>query len=409
MTRKIIRVDSEGIRGIDPPKSNQNVLSTPFPTEIIKEICRQNLELETIGIIGINWRPAINYYSLLNKKVQEAYGGNTSSNIIMRSLNFDPIVEFMAKGEWDPIIYNITRHAKALKSAGAKSIVIIEATGANTMHKVADHVKKEIDIPLLHIPTPPDTAPMLPNAQATTETIGLIGGMSWVSTFEYYKLLNEGTRRELLGNASSEIIMRSVNFGPIVELLKKEEWDKIAVILAGHAKMLESLGARFIIIESNTMHKVADKVAAEISIPLLHIVDPTAAEIKKEGIENVGLLGTKPTMAGDFYKERLRRYSINPIIPDRKDIDTVDSIIFKELCNNEIKEHSREALKQIISRLNEKGAEGIILGCTELMLLVRQEDTKLPIFDTTELHANAAVKISVKKATIHSYESAAEK
>jgi len=224
------------------------------------------------------------------------------------------------------------------------------------------------------------------------KTIGLIGGMSWESTANYYKQINEGIKREMGGLHSAKICMYSVDFDEIEKLQHQGEWDRTAEILADAARSVEAGGADFFLICTNTMHKVAEQVQAAVSIPLLHIADATAETLITQGIKRVGLLGTRFTMEQDFYKKRITdRFGIDVLVPDQKDRDVVHEVIYKELCLGEIKDTSREAYLEIIQKLHADGAEAVILGCTEIAILVKQEDTGVPLFDTTSIHAENAV------------------
>ena len=224
------------------------------------------------------------------------------------------------------------------------------------------------------------------------KTIGLIGGMSWESTANYYKQTNEGIKREMGGLHSAKICMYSVDFDEIEKLQHQGEWDRTAEILADAARSVEAGGADFFLICTNTMHKVAEQVQAAVSIPLLHIADATAETLITQGIKRVGLLGTRFTMEQDFYKKRITdRFGIDVLVPDQKDRDVVHEVIYKELCLGEIKDTSREAYLEIIQNLHADGAEAVILGCTEIAMLVKQEDTRVPLFDTTCIHAEKAV------------------
>ena len=224
------------------------------------------------------------------------------------------------------------------------------------------------------------------------KTIGLIGGMSWESTANYYKQINEGIKREMGGLHSAKICMYSVDFDEIEKLQHQGEWDRTAEILADAARSVEAGGADFFLICTNTMHKVAEQVQAAVSIPLLHIADATAETLITQGIKRVGLLGTRFTMEQDFYKQRITdQFGIDVLVPDQKDRDVVHEVIYKELCLGEIKDTSREAYLAIIQKLHDAGAEAVILGCTEIAMLVKQEDTSVPLFDTTYIHAEKAV------------------
>ena len=226
-----------------------------------------------------------------------------------------------------------------------------------------------------------------------TKTIGLLGGMTSESTSEYYQLINRFTRQKLGGIHSAQIVMYSVDFSPIEDWMENGEWPKIASVLTEKAKIIQNAGADVLVICTNTMHKLADDIQNQIEIPILNIIDATAAEIKQQGIESVGLLGTRFTMEQDFYKGRLReKHGLNVIIPSKEDIEAIHRIIVEELSIGEIKENSRKKYWEVIYRLKEQGARGVILGCTEIPLLVKQEDGDLPLFDTTTIHSKAAVE-----------------
>lgn len=222
------------------------------------------------------------------------------------------------------------------------------------------------------------------------KTIGLLGGMSWESTVTYYQVINETIKKELGGLHSAKCILYSVDFDEIEAYQSRGEWDKSAEVLAQAAQALERAGADFIIICTNTMHKVATEIRRKITIPLLHIADTTAMELKKSRIKKVGLLGTKYTMQQEFYKKVLQDNGIEVIVPDDADIEVVNRIIYDELCLGKITAPSKAAYLRIISELSQQGAQGIILGCTEIGLLVKQSDTSVPLFDTTLIHAEKA-------------------
>lgn len=225
------------------------------------------------------------------------------------------------------------------------------------------------------------------------KTIGLIGGMSWESTVTYYQVINETVKKELGGLHSAKCILYSVDFDEIEKYQSDGEWNKSAEVLAQAASALERAGADFIVICTNTMHKVAPEISRKITVPLLHIADMTAIELKKANIKKVGLLGTKYTMQQAFYKNVLQVNGIEVIVPDDAGIEVVNSIIYDELCIGKISAQSKAAYLRIISELSNKGAQGIILGCTEIGLLVKQSDTTVPLFDTALIHAqNAALK-----------------
>lgn len=227
------------------------------------------------------------------------------------------------------------------------------------------------------------------------KVIGLIGGLSWVSTVEYYKIINEEINKRLGGLSSAKCIIYSVNFEEIVNRQLKNDWKGIGELLANAALALQRAGADFVLICANTMHKVADYIESKISIPLLHIADATAKEILKKNISIVGLLGTKTTMEEDFYKKRIEKYGINVIIPDETDREKINNIIYQELCKNLILEKSKREFLNIIKKLVDRGAEGIILGCTELPLLAKGLKISIPLFDTTKIHALSAVEYAL--------------
>lgn len=229
------------------------------------------------------------------------------------------------------------------------------------------------------------------------KTIGLIGGMSWESSSEYYRILNETVKKTLGGLHSAKCIMYSVDFGEIVEIHENGRWDEVGRIIADIALILERGGADFIVICTNTMHKMTDIIESNISIPLLHIADATGEKIVERGMKTVGLLGTKFTMEEDFYKGRLKRnFNIETIIPTEDERTVVNDIIYNELCLGVFNEDSRTAMKQIIHSLADRGAEGIILGCTEIPLLIEEKDSPVPIFNTTKIHSQAAVRLALQ-------------
>lgn len=227
------------------------------------------------------------------------------------------------------------------------------------------------------------------------KTIGLIGGMSWESTISYYKIINEEIKNRLGGLHSAKIILHSVEFAEIERCQASGNWEKCGRIIGTAAQGLETAGADFILICTNTMHKVVPQIASMIRIPIIHIAESTADELEKCQIQKVGLLGTKYTMTQDFYKQKLIDRGIDTIIPDEADVDVINNIIFNELCVGEIKTESREKFKKIIEGLKTQGAEGVILGCTEIGLLIQQTDSSLPVFDTTIIHAKRAAEIAL--------------
>jgi aspartate racemase len=222
--------------------------------------------------------------------------------------------------------------------------------------------------------------------------IGLIGGLSFESSAEYYRLINEGVRNRLGGLRSARCLMWSFDFGEIEALQHAGDWDEATASMIEAAQRLERGGADFFLICSNTMHRMADAVAAAVKIPLIHIVDPTGERIAASGIKRVGLLGTAYTMEQDFYKGRLaQKFGVDVLVPDADDRALVHHVIYDELVQGKIEAASRQAYRDVIARLVARGAQGIILGCTEIMLLVRQADGAVPLFDTTALHVEAAI------------------
>ncbi len=222
-------------------------------------------------------------------------------------------------------------------------------------------------------------------------TIGLLGGMSWESTAEYYRLLNELTRERLGGLHSSKCVLYSVDFAEIERLQVEGRWDDAAGILAEAAKALEAAGADLLLICTNTMHKVADQVAAATSVPLLHLADTTAEAVRAHGLRRIGLLGTAFTMEQDFYRGRLAHHGLDVLVPDAAGRSTVHKVIYDELCLGIVREESRASFQAVIDDLVAAGAEGIVLGCTEIELLIGPEHSPVPVFPTTRLHAEAAV------------------
>ncbi|BBB25595.1 aspartate/glutamate racemase family protein [Amphritea japonica] len=228
------------------------------------------------------------------------------------------------------------------------------------------------------------------------KTIGLLGGMSWESTVSYYRALNIGIKEQLGGFHSAKIALFSVDFAEIETLQHQGDWQQTGSVLAKAAKAVEAAGADFLLIGTNTMHKVAPQVEAAVSIPLLHIADATAEQLKMDGIETVGLLGTRFTMEQDFYKGRLtEHHGIRVLVPGDASQNIVHRIIYEELCLGTISDRSRQQYLQIIDELSERGVQAVILGCTEIALLVRASDTEVPLYDTTAIHATAAVKLAL--------------
>jgi aspartate racemase len=225
------------------------------------------------------------------------------------------------------------------------------------------------------------------------KTLGLIGGMSWESTASYYAALNQGVKDALGGLHSAKIILNSVDFAEIEQLQHEGDWSTLGKMLADAAQSLERAGAECVMICTNTMHKVVPAIEAGITIPILHIADSTAEQLKQHGIQKVGLLGTRFTMEQDFYKGRLKEhFGIEVLIPNQEDRDTVHNVIYQELCKGIIKDESKQAYLRVIERLQDAGAEAVILGCTEIALLVGQEDTQVKLFDTTQIHSEKGVE-----------------
>ncbi|MBU1187212.1 MAG: aspartate/glutamate racemase family protein [Acidobacteria bacterium] len=228
------------------------------------------------------------------------------------------------------------------------------------------------------------------------KVIGMIGGMSWESSLEYYRLVNEGVKTALGGLHSARCLMYSVEFAEIEALQHRGAWDELTDIMTDAGQRLRKGGADFILICTNTMHRMAEAVEKEAGIPLLHIADATGERIQSMNMTKVGLLGTKFTMEQDFYKGRLKKkFGIEVIIPDDRGRDVIHSIIYNELCMGTIREDSRMRYVDIINELVGRGAQGIVLGCTEIPLLVKQGDVTVPIFDTTAIHAKAAVDFAL--------------
>lgn len=228
------------------------------------------------------------------------------------------------------------------------------------------------------------------------KTIGLIGGMSWNSTLEYYRIINESFARRLGSLHSARLVLYNLDFDEIQRAQHKGRWDDTANILVDAGNAVKRAGADFLVICTNTMHKVADDVERKVGLPLLHIIDVTGDAVREQGLHQIGLLGTRFVMEGSFYQERLRdRFSIDVLVPTEDDIDAIHQIIYDELCEGKIKVSSRRVCADIISKLVNKGAEGIVLGCTELPLLIQPGDIHVPIFDTTRLHAEAAANLAL--------------
>ncbi len=227
-------------------------------------------------------------------------------------------------------------------------------------------------------------------------TIGLVGGMSWESTLEYYRIINQRVKEKAGGFHSAKIVLYSVDFQEVESRQHEGRWEELTVLMIDAAQRVERAGAELLVICTNTMHMMADRVQDSIRIPLLHIADVTAEAVKSRSLARVGLLGTRFTMEQDFYKGRLRkRHGLEVMIPEEKDRELIHAILYDELCLGQIKEKSKKIFQEIISRLKDGGAQGIILGCTEIPLLVKQEDYEIPLFDTTAIHARAAADYSL--------------
>ncbi|WP_125557248.1 aspartate/glutamate racemase family protein [Pseudoalteromonas rubra] len=229
------------------------------------------------------------------------------------------------------------------------------------------------------------------------KTIGLIGGMSWESTVSYYSLLNEGVKAQLGGLHSAKIVLVSVDFAEVEAQQHRGDWRAAADLLATAAQSVESAGAEFVLICTNTMHKVADEVQQAISIPLLHIADATGRVLVRDKVKKVGLLGTRFTMQEAFYRIRLeKKFGLEVCVPNESDQQQVHDVIYQELCLGKVRDKSREAYLRIIASLQESGAEAVILGCTEIALLIRDSDTDIPVYDTTRIHVQSALEASLE-------------
>lgn len=232
--------------------------------------------------------------------------------------------------------------------------------------------------------------------ESEMKRIGLLGGMSWESTVTYYQMINEAVKRRLGGLHSAELVLYSVDFAEIEKCQAEGDWERSGEILGEAAAALERAGAEMILICTNTMHKVAPQIQANIQVPLVRIAEATADELNRRGIRRAALLGTKYTMTQDFYKAKLVEAGIEVLVPDEADMETVNDVIYQELCLGEIRAESKEKFLAIIRRLESQGAEGVILGCTEIGLLVKQEDVELPVFDTTLIHGEKAVEMALE-------------
>ncbi|NIF90546.1 aspartate/glutamate racemase family protein [Burkholderia sp. Cy-637] len=224
------------------------------------------------------------------------------------------------------------------------------------------------------------------------KTIGLIGGMSWESSAEYYRMINRASKARHGGHHNAKSVMVTVDFAEIEALQRAQDWDALGARMADAARQLQAAGADVVVLTTNTMHRVADAIERALTLPFLHIADPTGAALRAAGVERVALLGTRYTMELPFYAARLaERFGIEVLTPDAEDRDTVHRVIYEELCHGLIEPASRAAYAAIIGRLAARGAQAVILGCTEITLLIGEHDSSLPVFDTTALHAQAAV------------------
>jgi aspartate racemase len=227
--------------------------------------------------------------------------------------------------------------------------------------------------------------------------IGLLGGMSWESSLNYYKIINEEIKKKLGGLHSAKVILNSIDFDEIEKLQHSGNWDKTAEILAKEAKDIQNAGADFLLICTNTMHKVASQIEQNISIPILHIADATAQVLVQDGIKKVALLGTAFTMEQDFYKKRLEdKFDLEVVVPNQQDRQIVHKIIYDELCLGQINQISKQKYLQIIKKLQMQNIQGVILGCTEIAMLVKQEDCDIKLYDTTTIHAKKAVEFAIQ-------------
>ncbi|MGW7479139.1 aspartate/glutamate racemase family protein [Nonomuraea muscovyensis] len=226
-------------------------------------------------------------------------------------------------------------------------------------------------------------------------TIGLIGGMSWESSAEYYRLLNEETRRRLGGHHCARSVLLTVDFAEIEAMQRAGDWAGAGRVLAEAATTVERAGAGLVLLCTNTMHQVADAVEAALGVPLVHIVDATARRVVAAGLTRVGLLGTRFTMEMDFYRDRMRRHGVEVVVPDEPERTLVHDVIYQELTRNRVESSSRDAYRRIMAGLADRGAEGIVLGCTEITLLVGPEDSPVPVFDSTRVHVETALDLAL--------------
>ncbi len=227
------------------------------------------------------------------------------------------------------------------------------------------------------------------------KTIGLVGGLSWYSSIDYYRYINQAVNKKLGGDEAAKMVIYSVNYGEIVKLTKQNNWAAIVEIIKTAAIKVQNSGAEIILLGANTMHHIFNNIEPAVSVPLLHIADATAKAIQYKKIKKIALLGTKYTMQFDFFKDRLSQFGIKTLIPNEKEIEIINSSIYTELAKGIILPQTKENYLEIINKLNQHGAEGIILGCTEIPMLIKQEDCDIPLFDTTFIHANAAVEFAL--------------
>jgi aspartate racemase len=246
-----------------------------------------------------------------------------------------------------------------------------------------------------------DHVVQIPSKERPIKTIGIIGGVSWASSIEYYRLMNEMVRDTLGGVHSAQILMFSIEFGEFSKqerLADKGDWTLMTQTMIDAAQRLKRGGADFIVIASNTLNSLADCIEKEVGIPVINIADATGEKVREKGVHTVALLGTKYTMEQPFYRERLKKYGIKVVTPNEKEREYINMVIFDELCANKIENESKRGFIKIINRLRkEEGAEGVILGCTEIPLLIKQEDVDIPVFDTTAIHSEAAVRYSLSR------------
>ena len=227
------------------------------------------------------------------------------------------------------------------------------------------------------------------------KTIGLIGGMSWESTASYYRIITQGVKARLGGLHSAKIVLNSVDFADVEAMQQAGDWQLSAELLKSSARSLEAAGAQCIMICTNTMHKVADEVAATVSLPLIHVADATARVLSAKGVTKVALLGTRFTMSEPFYKIRLEQRGVDVVVPTDDEQKVIHDIIYQQLCLGDIRDDSKQQYLDIINSLQHQGAQGVVLGCTEIGLLISQQDTDIPLFDTAEIHANAAIEFAL--------------